>query len=268
MKFNFKAAAVAAALALSGSAFAAINTSSDPDLLFIAYDANGNGGTYVRDLGSLSQIGTNNVTFSAPSSSIFSTQFAGVASSDIYWGVYALYKESTDSASVVYQTNNLGTQLLWDDSNVRAITSILTNGLGGLTQLDLAANGYAQANGEYTGSTTLTNQTNGIQLINNFSFGKPKATTGVGASQNFLSVTQNTDNGTGDAAQLYLNSALSSFASGNAAGGYFTLLDAQGDVQWTGSAVATVPLPAAAFLFVPGLLAMAGIGRRRNAKAA
>jgi hypothetical protein len=268
MKFNIKLAAVAAALALSSSAFAAINTNSNPDLLFVAYDGAGAGGkTYVRDLGSLSQIGASNITFSAPTGSIFSTALAGVADANILWGVYALYKDPAQTATVVYQTNTLATQSGWFDSDVTGVAGALTTGLGSLTQLDLAANGYAKANGEYTGSNTITDQTNGIQLINNFSFGKPLASQGVGTSQNFISVTQDADNFTGDAAQLFTNASLSSFAAGNAKGGYFTLLDNLGDVKWTG-AVATTPLPAAALLFFPGLLAMFGLGRRRNNKAA
>jgi len=269
MKFNIKLAAVAAALALSGSAFAAINVSSNPDLLFVAFDGTGSGANYVRDLGSLSSInGTSNTTFSAPTSSIFSTQFAGVAASNIYWGVFAAYNDPSATSSVVYETNNLANLQGRDDSAVPSVVGTLTSGLGGLTQLDLAANGYAKPNGEYTGSTTLTDQTNGFKLLQNFSFGQPTATKGVGSSQNFLSMTQNSDNGTSDAAQLYTNAALSSFAAGNAKGGYFTLLDAAGDLQWTASTVAAVPLPAVALLFVPGLLAMFGLGRRRNSVAA
>ena len=266
MKFTIKLAAVAAALALSSSAFATINVSSNPDLLFVAYDASGSGDTYVRDLGSVSQIGANNVSFNAPTSSIFATQFAGVAPSNIFWGVFAA--SNVNAAHVVYETNNLATQSSWFDSDVASVVGTLTSGLGGLTQLDLAANGYAQPNGEYTGSTTLTNQTNALKMSQNFSFGKPLPTKGVGTSQNFLSVTEDQDNGTGDAAQIDVNSALSSFAAGNANGGYFTLADAQGDLTWTGSAVAAVPLPGAIFLIAPALMAMFGFGRRRNGKAA
>jgi hypothetical protein len=268
MKFNIKLVAVATALALSGSAFAAINTSSNPDLLFVAYDSTGSGATYVRDLGSLSSIGTSNVSFNAPASSIFGTQFASTAAANIYWGVFATFNDPASAASVVYETNNATNVGGFNDSDVSSLVSILTGGLGGLTQLDLAANGYAKANGEYTGSTTLNNQTNGITMLSNFSFGKPTASKGVGTSQNFVSVTQDSDNGTADVAQLYTNAALSSFAAGNAKGGYFTLTDAAGDLQWTGSAVAAVPLPAAALLFAPGLLAMFGLGRRRNIRAA
>ena len=133
MKFTIKFAAIATALALASPAFATINVTSTPDLLFIAYDGNGSGATYVRDLGSLSQIGDTNVNFAAPSGSIFGTQFSGVAASNIYWGVFAV--DNTNTQHVIYETNNLATQSAWSDSNVAQVAGTLTSGLGGITQL-------------------------------------------------------------------------------------------------------------------------------------
>jgi len=267
MKFKLKLWAGIAALALSSGAFAAIDTSANPDLLFVAYDNLGTGATYVRDLGSLSQLtGTANTTFSAPASSIFSTQFAGVSASNIDWGVIAVTKATV--GNTLYETNAANNVQGHFDTDVPQVVGVLTSGLGGLTQLDLAANGYAKANGEYTGSTTVSNQTNALTLLANISFNHVKTSQGVGSSQNFISITENQDNGTADVAQLFTNAALSSFGSGNVAGGYFTLLDATGNLQWTAVAnVSSVPLPAAALLFVPGLLGLFGLGRRNKTAA-
>ena len=261
MKFKFKLLAAAAALAMaSAPAFAGIDTTTNPSLLFVAFDGSGQtADTYVRILGSLNSIGTNNVSFNAPGSSIFSTQFAGVAASNIYWNVFALDNSSPNifltgvSATTL---NGLGL----GSFDVSANAGILTGGLGGLTQLDIAANGYAKPNGEYTGSTNGSDQTNALKITPNFQFGLYDSGHGVGTSLNFKEVS----GADGSATQLFLNSALSAF-SGDAKGGYFTLTDAAGDVTWTGQAsVAAVPLPAAALLFAPGVLTLLGIGRRRK----
>jgi len=265
MKFKIKLWAAVAALAMSSGAFAAIDTSANPDLLFVAYNANGTGATYVRDLGSLSQLtGTADTTFNAPASSIFATQFASTSPANIAWGVIALTKGNGNNA--LYETNQ-SSNISRDhfDTDVPAVVSVMTGGLGGITQLDLAANGYAKANGEYTGSTTLNDQTNALTLLANMSYQHAKAGAGVGSSLNFFSITEDQDNGTADVAQLFTNAALSAFGNGNVAGGYFTLLDAAGNLKWTATAaVSSVPLPAAALLFVPGLLGLFGLGRRNK----
>ncbi len=266
MKIKFKLIATAAVLALASSmAAAAINTSSSPDLLFVAYapilDGSG-GSTYVRDLGSISSLASS-TNFAAPTASIFASQFAGVDPTAIQWNVIAF--DGTSPA--VYLTGDSTVLVGLKGSYVQQIVGSETASLGGLTQLDLAANGYAKANGEYTGSTTLNNQTNGLTLTTYASFGNQNLVSGqgVGSSQNFIKVSRLLYNSpTVTVTQLYLNSSLSAFDE-NANGGYFTLADAQGDLSWTNAAaVAAVPLPAAVLVFFPGLLAMFGLGRRRQ----
>jgi len=264
MKFKFKAVATAVALALSSVAsFAAINVSSNPDLLFVAYDHNGSGATYVRDLGSLSQLSSNQ-SWTAPVGSIFGTQFASVAPANIYWNVIAV--DSTVNKEVVYTTGSFAQQsgagYLNSDIGGGASTIIGSS----FSALDNAANGYAKPNGEYSGAAAATDYSNGYTIANLASFQNTTSGHGVGSSQNFI---KSAADGTGDGfasaivSQLYLNSALSAF-DGNSKGGYFTLLDAAGDISWTASAVTATPLPAAAALFLPGLLGMFGVARRRN----
>jgi len=267
MKIKFNVLATAAALALASSmASAAINVSSTPDLLFVAYDPVSQS-TYVRDLGvSLSALSTNQ-TFSAPAGSIFSTQFSGVASSSISWDVIALsntYDVSSNFTGATYKTGDIDNFQGLGSNDAATIGGIVTASLGGFTQLDLAANGYAKANGEYTGVKNNTDQTNGNVMTSQFGYGVNDSATGVGSKANFIKV-----DASGAASQLYLNSSLAAFGDGsNSAGGYFTLLDAQGDLSWTNSAIAAVPLPGAALLFAPGLLAIFGISRRRQNMAA
>jgi len=254
MKIKFNILATAAALALASvTASAAINVSTAPDLLFVAYDTN-TGSTYTRDLGvSLSAL-TTDQAFNAPAASVFTTQFTTAA--NIQWNVYAL----DNTSPVIYLTGDITKLAGLGSFDVQSSASVLTNETGGLTQLQLAANGYAKPNGEYTGSSTVTDQTNGLTMADNFGFGSHVSGKGVGSSQNLLEVDQD-----GNATQLFTNASLSAF-NHNAKGGYFTLLDAQGDLAWTNS-VASVPLPGAALLFFPALMAMFGFGRRNKNRA-
>ena len=256
MKIKFNILATAAALAMASvTASAAINTSSTPDLLFIAYDT-ASGATYTRDLGvSLSALNTS-ATFNAPASSIFATQFAGVAPSAIQWNVVAL--DAVPGQQTFYLTGDVTTLSGLDVTYTVPNAGALTAAHGSLTQLDNPTLGFAKANGEYTGSPVGTDQSNAATIANNFSFGNAISGVGVGSSQNLLTVARD-----GTPSQLFTNASLSAF-NNNTAGGYFTLTDAQGDLSWTNASVAAVPLPGAVLLFAPGLLAMFGLGRRNK----
>ena len=260
MKFKFKTIAAAAVLAaVSATASAAIQTGANPDMLFIAWDWN-TGDTYVRDLGALTSTTLDaSTTFAVPTGSIFSSTFSGVDPTTIQWNVVAF----STAATAVYTTGD-GSQYGAGVTHALVLQAAgnETATLGGLTQLDVTTNGFSFPNGEYTGSKDLNAQTNADTIAFKASFGQPVSGQGVGASQNFLKFDT-----TGALTQLYLNSQASAFDN-NAAGGYFTLADANGNLTWTNPSVSSVPLPAAAFLFVPGLMAMFGLGRRNKKLAA
>jgi hypothetical protein len=269
MKFKFKTIATAATLALASvSSFAAaINFTATPDLLFVAWDGSGAlpGATYVRDLGSVSQLGTTNLTFSAPTGSIFGTQFTGVSASNIYWNVFALDNtngnewltgsNTTLSAANIGQFNAQGT-----------ISGLVTTQF---VTLQDPANGYTTTNGvEFRGTANqgvTGDGTNGFSLSGTASQGTTGAGKGVGSSLNLLKLDSSSDPVT--ISQLFTNTALSNatFGAGNVNGGYFSLVDASGTVTWTNAAgVSAVPVPAAALLFGPGLLAVLSAARRRR----
>jgi hypothetical protein len=282
MKFNLKATVAAATLALSGaSSFAAITTTTAPTLFLLAYgpitpvfndpldptlQTGQTAVTYARDLGALSALGPNgvgNATFTNTGTS-FSTLFGSTGSAGSFnWGVFAL--TSTAGSQAMYSTGAVSSLGGLVANSVPGRTAVVTASgpNGGVTALNLLPG----AGGEYTYSnadlTDPGNTGNAVNLIDQLSFGNAVTGFGVGSSLNFVKMQGTTTS------QYAVDPTLSAF-NGNAAGGYFTLLNANGDVTWTGLGTtppSAVPLPAGALLFGPGLLAVFAAARRRNTAA-
>jgi hypothetical protein len=249
------AAAVMAAIALPA---AAVTTpATNLELLFVAYDVNGSGKDYVRDLGALAtSIGTSNVSFGTGTTFGTATgnAFAGVTSSNIYWNVIAVDAGN----STAYTTGNLtklnaaGNGSFEMDTNTGLIATGLSNLVGNAS--------WSKGNGEYYGAAVASGS-NALDLVGTLIGDGSKVVSGHGlnTSQNFFTIA-----GDGTASQIRANAGLSAF-DGNAAGGYFTL-SSLGALSYTGTAApSAVPLPAAAMLFGPGLLGLFGFARKRKA---
>ena len=265
MKFNLKMIAVAAAMVASGSAFAVPSTAAtNMELLLVAYDGSGvTTKDYIRDLGvSVSTIGTLNATFAAPVSSLFSTAFTGVSTSNIYWNVIAIDNNNSKAWTTGSLSALNGAALVPFDMD----TNIGNSGTGveivpgGLTSLVANFRKVAVTGTEYYGATPGAG-VNGLDILGNLAGGIGNVVSGhgTGTSQNFFQIA-----GDGTPSQIRANAGLLAF-DGNAKGGYFTLA-ADGGVTYTGAAaVSAVPLPAAALLFGPGLLSLFGFARKRKA---
>ncbi|MEY8688790.1 MAG: hypothetical protein AB9M53_02765 [Leptothrix sp. (in: b-proteobacteria)] len=267
MQFKFKTLAAAALLAaVSLPSFAVISTTATPSLVLYAFDIQGSGATYYRDLGSVAQItgATGNLTLGAPAASIFTSTFAAVASTDITWGIMGV---STVGAGTLYAASGFSA-IPTNGADTNGILGGMTGTFGTFNALDLAANGYAKAGGEYTGNGVVggdgTFATNAFDMaaratLNSFDLGL-----GVGSSLNLFKIV---GGNTATVSQINVGATNGQALLGGVAGGFMTLL-ADGSVSWTqASAVTTpaaVPVPAAALLFGPALLAMVGVGRRNK----
>jgi len=266
MKFNLKmisAAAVLAAVALPASAVSTAATNLE--LLLVAYD--GSGATskdYIRDLGvSVSSIGTSNLSFAAPASSQFLTAFTGVSASNIYWNVMAIDNNSSTAWTTgsLAALNGAGLVGFDMDTNIGSSGTAVEIVPGSL--VSLVANNQKSTLTEYFGAAASAGS-NGINLAANVVGGVSNLVSGhgTGTSQNFFQIA-----GDGTVSQIRANAGLLAF-DGNAKGGYFTLA-ADGGVTYTGvvppAPPSSVPLPAAALLFGPGLLGLFGFARKRKA---
>jgi hypothetical protein len=272
MKFNLKKIAAAALLAAASlPSFAVINTTAtNTSLVMVAFDFTGaTGATYYRDLGSVNQIlnATGNVSFAAPTASIFGSTFANVAASDIIWSVIGVDISSLKWTNYIASgTTALGQQNI----AVSDVVAGMAGNFGTFVALDDATKGFSRPNGEYTGNGAVGGDgsfaTNAFDAAGRFSLGSYDLGVGVGTSLNFFKVAQNPANNLTASVITQINTAASGLAfQGAAKGGYFTLADTAGNLTWTqAAAVAAVPLPAGALLLGPGLLAMLGYGRRRN----
>ncbi len=256
------AAAVLAAFALPASAVVS-TAATNMELLLVAYDASGaTTKDYIRDLGvSVSSIGTSNLTFAAPGSSLFATALSGVAASDIWWNVIAIDNNNSKAWTTGSLQSLTDAGLLAIDMN----TNIGKNGTG--TQIlpgslaNLVASFQKTPATEYYGAAG-GNGANGLSLVGNLVGGVGNVVSGhgTGSSQNFFQIA-----GNGTPSQINVNAGLLAFDDNTVAGGYFTLA-ADGGVSYTGAAApSAVPVPAAALLFGPGLLGLFGFARKRKA---
>jgi len=267
MKFKFKTLAAAAAMAITAMpSFATISSGADPSLLLVVYDNTFAGNnTYYRNLGSLSSLAASGVTtFASPGGSIFSTQIAGLAPGDVGWSVIAV-NNGNPAAPAVYFSGMQAGAIPAGIINVNLARDYAVGAFPAFGALDNAANGFIFPNNEYTGNpaqggTNAGAKSNAADTISAFTNGaNGLGGAGLGTSENFYRTDYST------LTQQYLSASGSAF-DGGAPGGYFTLA-ADGTVTWTNPAVSAVPLPAAAWLFGPGLVALFGTARRRASQA-
>jgi hypothetical protein len=273
---------VAAAIALSAgtAAFAANGPNEAPSDLFIAVWNPGTSTSYVQDLGS-------SFSFSALNSGSFNTNGFTVASAALDGG-----NLSTDLGA----SSNYSFALFAGDLTV-AQGSFL-NFLGNTSFLSQASGGTVPA---FTNGAAFNSQSNNAQYIDrnmnggsvqNLAATSFKAVDDHSAGSQYWAATSNVNaptcnftlggftgcaSGTGTLNLLkYVSTAAddatNSLATGSFVGGsspgVFSLNDSTGVLSYSaGGAVTGVPLPAALWLLVSGLLGVGAVGRRKAAAA-
>lgn len=260
MKLKLLVAALAA-LGLGQAAHATLVSTGDPSLVLVAFDDTepASTATYTRILGGENEFlaaDGSTETFAPPSGSIFASQFAGVASSNIGFDVFAVNQAG---GGTYISTGTAGNYQGLVGSNISNVVGDIAVGTASsYNDLDNPTLGYAKANGEYTGSLSSTDPSNGGEIAFNLGVGELV----YGTIANPINLFNLAADGT--VTQIGVNSAGIATDPSNQKGGFFSL-SSNGTVTWSPTAaVSAVPLPAAVWLMGSGLFGLIGVGRRRK----
>ena len=281
-----KAVAAAVALTAGTAAFAAVSPTDAPSDLFIAVWNPATNTSYVQDLGSsfdFNDLNNSTGTFNTAGFTISSAVDGGNLSSVIGTGTYSfsLFAGSTTPSQSTFNTY-LGDTAFWSQTAGSAITqepnsTIFTTAMG--TVAGYIDNNFGCPGGPGVGSCTSA----GAQSFTAVDTGNaasrywasasnPNApgspgndfqisgfnghAVGTGALQlvKYFAPTSGLDNGS--------DPTVASLVGANGTAGLFTLNDATGVLSYSAGGP-VVPLPAAGWLLVSGLLGLGAVGRRK-----
>lgn len=269
MKFNLKMIAVAVAMvSAAGAANAALATGNNGSLAIVAFNTTTNA-WYIRDTGYLinsflpssvtTLSGDGSVTGDKTPDAGLSIDKTGTASfGDSSFGTWLSGQTQADVRWFVSAVDNNGSV---STNRKRFITSsadasqTATNG-----QLDnYISSGYAGGLSTLFGSGTLsvTGSDAPVSFGSNFGLGAAGLAS-LGDSVGLFYFARSTNTGSTTTA-----ATLTQF--GNTAGYATVSLAANGDFTYNLAGTSAVPVPAAAWLFGSGLMAMGGVIRRRKA---